>query len=404
MAIEQKTLVLMLTGFLGAAVLLGIGLTASLLRKDVRDGSSSEGTESMSTARPASEETILYDEAGNPMTMDPANYHRTGRFLATGDENEPSFASVWTGAEITFGFSGTEAWCFLSGQVDTSNLQGVYAGVYIDGAQEPSTVLCVTEADWYRVAEGLVAGDHVVRIIKHSEAFGGRLTFFRIRVTAPGIILQPPPLPELALEIIGDSITAGYGNMADRASDPFRIDQENGAAAYGAILARRLNARAHYIAWSGIGVLQNNDGRSVNTMPMIYERTAPGINRESWDFTSYIPDIIVVHLGTNDMASNADPSLFETAYADFIRQVRGKNPDAAIFCTMGVMGTRLVPSMEAAVEVVRIEGDGNVFCVPMEQQSASDGYGADGHPSLATHSKMAEVLFEAINDRRNTAP
>jgi len=219
-------------------------------------------------------------------------------------------------------------------------------------------------------------------------------------------LYKAPSLPAMKLEIIGDSITAGYGNMADRASDPFNIKEENGYLAYGSILARRLGAQAHILAWSGIGVLQNNDGRSINTMPKIYELAVPGVNRTLWDFTTYQPDIILVNLGTNDMASNASPEDFKAAYIDFIALIRKNNPDAAIFCTMGAMGTRLVPAMEEAVGSIRKAGDDKVISIPMPQQLASDGYGADGHPSFATHEKMADFLYKAITEylRASTDP
>ncbi|MHB8962502.1 MAG: SGNH/GDSL hydrolase family protein [Saccharofermentanales bacterium] len=395
MNIGQKQLIAMMAGFLAVAVILGIWLVAGLLDNDV--------PETDTGPVKADEQTITYDPEGNAMTVSRDNFNLTGRFLIREEEGVIHYISVWTGAEIEFSFSGTEAWCYLSGQTDLGTLSGVYAGLYIDGADEPSGILEVTEAKWYKVAGDLKAGDHTVRIIKHSEAFGGRLDFSQIKVTAPGSFNKAPSLPALKLEIIGDSITAGYGNMADQASDHFNIKEENGYLAYGSILARRMDAQAHLLAWSGIGVLQNNDGRSINTMPKIYELTAPGVNRTSWDFTSYQPDIILVNLGTNDMASNAPPEDFKAAYIDFIALIRKNNPDAAIFCTMGAMGTRLVPSMEEAVESIQLAGDGKVISIPMPQQLASDGYGADGHPSLATHEKMADFLYEAITDYLRTS-
>ncbi len=347
-------------------------------------------------AERAAENTMEYDEQGNAMTADPANFALNGRFLIREEEDGVHYITVWTAASVSFTFHGTDAWCYLSGETDTGPMKGVYAGVYIDDAREPASVLNLTEEGWYPVAEGLPAGDHTIRIIRHSEAFGGRFEFMKIKVSDPGYLCTPPKLPELKMEIIGDSITAGYGNLAEKASDPFRLDQENGLLAYGALLADKLGARAHILAWSGIGVLQNNDGRSINTMPKIYELTAPGVNRTRWDFSGYQPDLILVNLGTNDMASGADAALFRDSYIRFIGLIRANNPNAKIFCTMGIMGTRLVPAMEEAVEKIRQDGDSRVYCIPLAQQRPENGYGADGHPSLATHREVAEELYKAI--------
>ncbi|MDD4326791.1 MAG: GDSL-type esterase/lipase family protein [Eubacteriales bacterium] len=394
----SKLFIIIIVGSLSVATV----AAAWLIKDSLNEAGESLIKESEQKMIEADVDTISVDTDGNIVTSDPENFNLMGRFFLKEKDGVSFHTSVWSGAEIEFGFTGTQAWCYLYGEEEISDLKGVYAGVYIDNSDEPYQIICVTEPDWYKVADDIENKEHTVRIVKHSEAFGGRLGFSEIRVTAPGKINKAPPVKEFKLEIIGDSITAGYGNMADSAHDPFRINQENIYLTYGAILARRMEARAHYLAWSGIGVLQNNDGRQINTMPKIYEITAPGVNRDRWDFSSYVPDMIIVNLGTNDMASNADPEKFKNAYIGFIGLIRDKNPEALIFCTMGVMGVRLVPAMEEAVEDIRTKGDNKVFSIPLHQQQGSDGYGADGHPSLVTHAKMAEYLFDEISRIRGT--
>ena len=365
-------------------------------------GASSAPTKSpspTSAPSPAPGDFSYKDDDGNILTEDSRLFNLYGRFIVEElADGKVKYFGNWTGSEIEFSFKGTDAWLHLSGVEKFTTMEGVYMGVYIDGSDEPDRIVEVRGEDWYQVVEGLPDGDHNIRVFKHSEAFTGKFSFYGIKIKGPGHFNLPPPKPQLSLEIIGDSITAGFGNMAANQSVPFNVKQENGYLTYGVMLARKLSAQAHYLAWSGIGVLQNNDGRKFNTMPKIYKQTFPDISLSYWDFASYVPDIIVINLGTNDMASNAVPEDFKQTYIKFLELVRENNPTSAIFCTMGSMGTRLVPSMVDAVEEFKQAGNDKVFAVPLPVQSAADGYGAAGHPSVKTHEKIADLLYEEINN------
>ncbi|MFR5051646.1 MAG: hypothetical protein ACLTCP_10230 [Ruminococcus bicirculans (ex Wegman et al. 2014)] len=69
-----------------------------------------------------------------------------------------------------------------------------------------------------------------------------------------------------------------------------------------------------------------------------------------WDFSKYIPQIIVINLGTNDDSYCRDhkdrQAVFSKLYADFLAVVREKNPQAYILCTVGIMGERIFPAVE----------------------------------------------------------
>lgn len=343
-------------------------------------------------------DTIQIDENGDQTTMSKENMNLIGRFLHT-EEDPEWYTTVWTGGTVEFSFKGSSAQCYLQGEDPEGTNKGVYVSVFVDGSEKPYKTIQVTNRGWYDIVGNLPFAEHTVKIYRLVEPMGGEFSISKIRITKPGILCKPPQQKKLKLEIIGDSITAGYGNMASQASEHFRLDQENGYLTYGAILGRKLDAQVHILGWSGIGILQNNDGSRTNTMPKLYTLIAPGVNRRvKWDFTIYTPDIILLNLGTNDMASQAPKDEFIAAYVAFLKQIRSVNPKAAIFCTMGVMGTRLVPAMEEAVLKIQKEGDKNVFCIPLEEQSAADGYGADGHPSLATHRKMADFFYQKISE------
>ena len=84
-------------------------------------------------------------------------------------------------------------------------------------------------------------------------------------------------------------------------------------------------------------------------------------------------------------------------YTKFLKTVREKNPDALLFCTLGIMGDRLFPYVQLAVKNYTDEtGDTHIHTMRFEPQNAEDGYSADWHPSIVTHDKAAARLTEEI--------
>ena len=90
---------------------------------------------------------------------------------------------------------------------------------------------------------------------------------------------------------------------------------------------------------------------------------------------------------------------YTTAYVAFLKQVREKNPNATIFCTLGIMGAELYPCIEDAVErYVKESGDSKIHTMKFDTQSMADGIAADWHPSEKTHEKAAEKLAAKIKE------
>jgi lysophospholipase L1-like esterase len=118
-------------------------------------------------------------------------------------------------------------------------------------------------------------------------------------------------------------------------------------------LARELGAEYHVTAVSGIGATRNYDCADPNPMPAVYDRVfLEAANSPDWDpeHTKFVPDAILVALGTNDFspASCMRPPLNEASdaegYATFIRELeafierlRGYYPAAEVFLTSSPM-------------------------------------------------------------------
>ena len=127
--------------------------------------------------------------------------------------------------------------------------------------------------------------------------------------------------------------------------------------------------------------------------------SAAGID---WDFRKFVPDIIVINLGTNDYSyTGRDEELikeYSDSYTKFLTKVRENNADAHIICALGVMGADLYDAMCTAAENYTAEtGDNNISTFRLSTQDGSTGYAADWHPTAATHDIAAEEMADYIN-------
>jgi lysophospholipase L1-like esterase len=215
-------------------------------------------------------------------------------------------------------------------------------------------------------------------------------------------LLPPPALPERTIEFIGNSITCGYGNEAMVASDPFEYETENHYLTYAQLTCRALEARAHVVARSGIGVYRSYDGPKAgtpdNVMTTEYEYTNLYDRSEKWDFSRYQPQLVCINLGTNDLSTNNyDVKLLKAAYKKFLKQVRSHNSQAKIVYLCGSMlnGKELEIAKNTLNEVVdeaHKAGDNQVYRFDFTPQTGDIHFGASWHPSVWQHQKMAGEL------------
>jgi lysophospholipase L1-like esterase len=254
-----------------------------------------------------------------------------------------------------------------------------------------------------------------VRIIKLSESAQSVMGISDITVTDGGI--TPAEAKPLLIEFIGDSITCGYGVDDPDRDHHFSTATEDFTKTYAYKTVTALGADYSAVSYSGYGIISGYSGDGLihadQTVPPLYEKFAfsydslNGVQPQSmvWDFNT-LPDIVVINLGTNDDSycgsDKIKQNLYSEKYTEFLKTVREKNPQAAIVCTLGIMGDNLYPAVEKAVEDYKTSsGDENVFSMKFDVQNPADGYAADWHPSETTHTKAAEKLTAWIKDNLN---
>lgn len=189
----------------------------------------------------------------------------------------------------------------------------------------------------YAVASGLGEGAREITLHQRSEAFFGPSLLLGF-TTQPNQTLVPASYcAARRLELIGDSITCGYGVEGANQYCGFSKATENHALIYAAIAARTPEVEAHTVAWSGKGMLCNNDGSANETMPVLWLRAIATESTSRWDLSRWMPDAVVIDL-TNDFAQGIPAKAdFNSAYVRFLDDVRARYPSAQIQLAIGPM-------------------------------------------------------------------
>ena len=119
------------------------------------------------------------------------------------------------------------------------------------------------------------------------------------------------------LEFIGDSDTAGYCAEGNPEGEHVLRLTENAYFTWAVQLSQYFHAEPIIEAISGIGVL-NNGG-----IKQYWRRTIPALPPSAeipqWDFTSWIPDAVILLIGPND--GNFETSDFIRAYLELMEDI-----------------------------------------------------------------------------------
>lgn len=311
-----------------------------------------------------------------------------------------------TYSSVEFAFVGTLAEVTLTSDCKDSKAR---VGIFINGQRTVDTML-TDKTTTLKVFESDVPEKCIVSIVKLSEQSHSYVGVKNIHaVTEYGII--PTPERERKIEFIGDSITCGYGVDAPNEGYDFSTETEDGSKTYAALVGKALDADVNIVAWSGIGVYScytsGDEPSQWKLVSGIYGNTDTMHTSKKWDFSEWQPDVVVINAGTNDKSwtKGIDQRVdtFGSAYYDLICQVREKNPDAYIICSLGAMGNDLMPEIEEQVAAYSANtGDYRVTTFEFANQNGyRDGYGADYHPSAKTHQKMADKLAPFIAELMN---
>jgi hypothetical protein len=155
-----------------------------------------------------------------------------------------------------------------------------------------------------------------------------------------------------------------------------------------------------------------------DTMPVIFPRALPTDPDSHWDFTRYVPDVVIVMIGGNDFAvgqptDEAGPatlSEFTDAYEAFVVMLREKYPAAHLFLATSPSTTDKEPpghhsrsNIRAGIdEVVARRShahDARVYAVTPAPAKPEELTGCGGHGGPELHRRIASELAPIVRER-----
>ena len=323
-----------------------------------------------------------------------------GRYSTT---DSSSYKLAWSGNTIKTAFVGTQLAATFKTSLPSNYGDYDYLQIYIDGERVETPLAITTTAKKYTIAKDLDFGYHYVEIVKRTDATRSYITFDGFDYK-DGVAAPPPANKARTIEFIGDSITAGWGNLSSASTSTYVNSETDATKSYAYLTAKNLNANPVMLGMSGSGVALNNDG-TIGRIPTLWTAKAYTYDTTSIDFANIkAPDVVVINAGTNDWSVNAiTEAAYKTAYKNLVKDVRSKYPNAFILCTIGSMTTQHYDWIEDVVNELIEENSETAnslaFYKIKVSTAESSMRGGGGHPSAACHEVMAEEITAVLKEK-----
>jgi lysophospholipase L1-like esterase len=324
-----------------------------------------------------------------------AQVHTAGRVTATG-------SYTWPGVYFEGRFRGTGVGIVLNDSVNDYDVQ-------VDGTTVATLVTPGRTTHWVR---NLSNAEHRVRLVKRTESTYAAGEFGGFVAADGGAVLTKPAARTRQIEFIGDSLTAGYGNLSttrDCSANGGVTRNTNTDLSFGALTARALNADYQVNAFSGLGVVRNYNGHSAGTSyRTYYDRALLHVDGDVWQKpSSWQPQVLVVGLGTNDFSTALNPgeqwptqesliAAYKSAYQGFLDKLRTRyGSGTTIVASVPEASGAFADAVRQVVQDRTAQGDGRVrywnYADP-----AIDRLGCDWHFSARDHRLIATKLGDYL--------
>jgi hypothetical protein len=181
----------------------------------------------------------------------------------------------------------------------------------------------------------------------------------------------------------------------------------DGDHSYGMLIAREVGAQCHLVCHGGRGLIRDWQGnKDVLNAPQFFDLAIP--DPESavpWNHANYVPDGVVVSLGTNDfhlgLGDLPAQEEFVGAYLRFLGSIRSHCPEAHIFLTEGAIVSDEADPLRPQKTILRRYisdavtrfGDPRVHAVPATHYPGDSN---DAHPTREQHAAIAKDLVPVI--------
>ena len=360
-----------------------VASTAAATSATKQTANTTTGTQSTATA------TETGRQPGEPQTIALTDEHV--KYIGRTNVTEQSAWMDWGGSGFELNVRGGQVRARLFA-VDAGDANCAYISVEING-QRTQKIRLTGGSNWYTLADNLPEGKATnIRVLKLSEAQQGTATLQGLEIT--GETVAPNADKDRKIVWIGDSITAGYGILA-QPNDPFTCETEDATLTYAWLVSEYLEAERHILAASGYGVATSNSGSTTSGIfPPVYPyiSLARGTGEDQkWDYSAFEPDLVVVNLGTNDAAGGSNAATLRTGIRQFLTQLRTAHPRATIVWIYGFMIDQYAADIRQEVEAFA-QTDDRVHYIQLTKIQGTAEIGGGGHPSAAAHERLALSL------------
>ncbi|SEQ95147.1 GDSL-like Lipase/Acylhydrolase family protein [Lentzea xinjiangensis] len=325
-----------------------------------------------------------------------AGAHTAGRVTASGRYS-------WPGVYFEGRFRGTGVGIVLDDSANDYDVQ-------VDGATVATLVTPGRTTHW---VNGLTDAEHHVRLVKRTESPHAAGEFGGFVAAAGGAVLAKPAARTRQIEFIGDSLTAGYGNLSttrDCSANGGVTRNTNTDVSFAALTARALNADYQVNAFSGLGMVRNYNGHSAGTSyRTYYDRALLNVDGDVWQNPgSWRPRVVVVGLGTNDFSTALNPgeqwpsheslvAAYRSAYHGFLDRLRSRHgATASIVVSVPEASGAFADAARQVVQERNNQGDGRVHHWNYGDP-ALDRLGCDWHFSARDHRLIAAKLGDYLS-------
>ncbi len=338
------------------------------------------------------------------------------------NENEAAKYFYFTASGFELAFFGTELKVTFKAANYANTSKQPYLVILIDGEEDPTkgTTIILDQAEAeYTLVTGLEDGYHTVKVLKRNEAIDSEVAVKGI--STDGYFTDPPQAKSFRIQYIAASSSTGFGNLGT-VSEAKTSANSHGLLAYAYLSSYLLDAEPSIFAASGWGVSRGyNTGGNTSATQNIpygfeyfaidssnYVFQAPG----KWDITNFIPDVIVVNLGTNDFNASGYRNMDETEqaaleqefitnYTAFLLLLNNMYPNAKIIVAYGLMNEQLLLE-DFTLQIIDDANEeiGSTVIYPFEMEGAGTNgnpYGCSYHPNVKTSMNVAEALAELIS-------
>ncbi len=293
--------------------------------------------------------------------------------------------------------SGSRVLCYFTG----SSVKGLFGTVGITSPAQIFVILDGTPPAFYKINSDVIDfTPHPLSGARHSleidvkdvdekpnrwkPPLEAAVIFKGLILDIGAKVLPLPDPPKLKMEFYGDSITQGILLL----SKTLGPDGSDATQDYAFLTARAFGALHNQVGFGRQGVLRDGFG-GVPPAPQSFGWNYQGSRADR----SFIPDVVVVNQGTNDLIYSSEQ--FLPAYRDYVKLIRQAYPRAFIFCLRPFGGFHETDIKSAVGSLA----DTKIIYVDTTSWLVTSDYTDGMHPSAPGHLKAARELIRVIAKR-----